>query len=185
MERMLEWAVGYAQGVLAERFSKRWEHSLGALRTAKRIAPILGENAELLAVAAVLHDVGYAPEAVDTGQHMIDGGRFLRAQGIDDRICAIVAHHTSSPWEAQELGLSDALVEFRVKQPELIDAITYCDLSSSPTGSPVKPEARISEVLDRYGEDHIVHRAVSAARPYLLEACDRIEERLRSLAPLG
>lgn len=179
---MLEWAIEYAQGVLAERLPRRWEHSLGVLREARRIAPILGRDAELLAAAAVLHDVGYAPEAVDTGQHMIDGGRFLRAQGIDNRICVIVAHHTSSPWEARELGLSDALAEFEVEQPDLIDAITYCDLSSSPTGSPVQPEVRLTEVLDRYGEDHVVYRAVSAARPYLLEACVRIEGRLKSLA---
>ena len=175
---MLDWAFRFAQEILADRLPERWDHSLGVLREAKRIAPILGNDAELLAAAAVLHDVGYAPEAIDTGQHMIDGGRFLRRHGADDRLCVIVAHHASSAWEAQELGLEAALREFEVTNSWLIDAIDYCDLSSSPTGFPVKPEQRLAEVLERYGEDHVVYRAVSAARPSLLSACRRIESEL-------
>jgi putative nucleotidyltransferase with HDIG domain len=73
---MLEWATNMAESLLAERLPRRWAHSLGVLRVAQRIAPALGDDAELLAAAAVLHDVGYAPEAVDTHQHMIDGGSF-------------------------------------------------------------------------------------------------------------
>lgn len=175
---MLEWATEFAQNLLAERLPKRWEHSLGVLRVAKTIAPILGDDADLLASAAVLHDVGYAPEAADTGQHMIDGGLFLRSRSVDDRICVIVAHHTSSPWEAEQLGLCGVLREFEVRRPELVDAITYCDLSSSPTGAPVRPADRLSEVLERYGEEHVVFRAVSAARPHLLAACERIEQKM-------
>jgi putative nucleotidyltransferase with HDIG domain len=167
-----------AESLLAERLPKRWAHSLGVLRAAQRIAPALGANAELLAAAAVLHDVGYAPEAIDTHQHMIDGGRYLRSKGVDDRICVIVAHHTSSPWEARELGLADALAEFAVTQPQLVDAITYCDLSSSPNGLDVDPATRLDEVLSRYGEGHVVYRAVSAARPHLLAMCARVETRL-------
>lgn len=175
---MLERASAMAESLLAERLPKRWAHSLGVLRAAQRIAPALGADAELLAATAVLHDVGYAPEAIDTHQHMIDGGRFLRSKGVDDRICVVVAHHTSSPWEARELGLSDALAEFAVTQPELIDAITYCDLSSGPDGLDVDPASRLDEVLSRYGEGHVVYRAVSSARPHLLAMCARVEARL-------
>jgi putative nucleotidyltransferase with HDIG domain len=175
---VLEWATSFAESVLAERLPRRWQHSLGVLRAAKRIAPALGDNAELLASAAILHDVGYAPEAIDTRQHMIDGGRFLRACNVDDRICVIVAHHTSSPWEARELGLDEALAEFVVTEPELIDAITYCDLSAGPSGVDVRPSDRLDEVLARYGEEHVVFRAVSAARPHLMDMCARVEVRL-------
>ena len=175
---MLEWASGMAESLLAERLPRRWAHSLGVLRVAQRIAPALGGDAELLAAAAVLHDVGYVPEAIDTHQHMIDGGRFLRSKGVDDRICVIVAHHTSSPWEASELGLISALSEFVVTQPELVDAITYCDLSAGPTGVEVDPVKRLDEVLARYGEGHVVYRAVTAARPHLLAMCARVEVRL-------
>lgn len=185
---MLEWATGFAESVLADRLPQRWQHSLGVLRVARRIAPGLGDRAELLAAAAILHDVGYAPEAIDTHQHMIDGGRFLRSRGVDDRICVTVAHHTSSPWEARELGLDGALGDFVVSEPELIDAITYCDLSAGPTGNDVHPSDRLDEVLARYGKDHVVFRAVSAARPHLMEMCARVESRVaaaQAAAQLG
>jgi putative nucleotidyltransferase with HDIG domain len=175
---VLEWATSFAESVLAERLPQRWQHSLGVLRVAERIAPALGDNADLLASAAILHDVGYAPKAIDTHQHMIDGGRFLRAHNVDERVCVIVAHHTSSPWEARELGLDTALAEFHVTEPDLIDAITYCDLSAGPTGADVRPADRLDEVLARYGEEHVVFRAVSAARPHLTDMCARVEARL-------
>jgi putative nucleotidyltransferase with HDIG domain len=175
---VLEWATEFARKLLEEPLPKRWSHSLGVLREAQRIAPALGGDDELLAAAAILHDVGYADAAIGTHQHMIDGGRFLRSQGVDDRICVIVAHHTSSPWEAHELGLDAALSEFVVDDPALIDAITYCDLSAGPTGDAVRPADRLAEVLERYGEGHVVYRAVSAARPHLLDACSRVEARL-------
>jgi putative nucleotidyltransferase with HDIG domain len=177
---VLEWATEFARNLLEEPLPRRWSHSLGVLRAAQRIAPALGDDAELLAAAAILHDVGYADVAIATHQHMIDGGRFLRSQGVDDRICVIVAHHTSSPWEAHELGLDAALAEFVVDDPALIDAITYCDLSAGPTGDVVRPADRLAEVLERYGEGHVVYRAVSAARSHLLEACMRVETRLAS-----
>lgn len=175
---MLEWATDFARQLLEEPLPNRWAHSLGVLRVAQRIAPALGDDADLLAAAAILHDVGYAESAVDTHQHMIDGGRFLRRQGIDGRICVIVAHHTSSPWEAHELGLDPALSEFVVDDPALIDAITYCDLSAGPTGADIRPADRLAEVLGRYGEGHVVYRAVSTARPHLLEACARVDAKL-------
>lgn len=181
---MIEQATAFAESVLADRLPRRWAHSLGVLREAERLAPILGSDAELLASAAVLHDVGYAPEAIDTGQHMIDGARFLRRHGFDERVCWIVAHHTSSPWEARELGLSAALEEFPVADPALVDAITYCDLCAGPDGAAVEPANRLAEVLERYGPDHVVFRAVSAARPHLLAMVGRVDERLRESAAM-
>jgi putative nucleotidyltransferase with HDIG domain len=175
---VIDQAVAFAESVLAERLPRRWAHSLGVLREAERLAPILGDDAELLAAAAILHDVGYAPEAVDTGQHMIDGARFLRTNGVDERICYIVAHHTSSPWEAAELGLSGALDEFPATNPLLVDAITYCDLCADPDGNRIDPSARLAEVLERYGPEHVVYHAVSAARPHLLDSVDRVSTKL-------
>jgi putative nucleotidyltransferase with HDIG domain len=176
---LIERATEFAGSILADRLPRRWAHSLGVLREAERLAPILGGDAELLACAAVLHDVGYAPEAIDTGQHMIDGARFLRRNGVDERVCWIVAHHTSSPWEAAELGLRSALDEFPSTDSRLIDAITYCDLCAGPDGNHIAPTDRLAEVLDRYGPDHVVFRAVTAARPHLLEMVDRVDDQLR------
>ncbi|MFH8891237.1 HD domain-containing protein [Streptomyces sp. NPDC054904] len=176
--KLAGWAYDLAEELLAESLPDRWAHSQRVYSQALTLVPALGVNAELLAAAAIAHDVGYARDAVDTGQHMIDGARYLRdVVGADPRLCSIVAFHTSSPWEAAELGLSDALGEFGPAEPELVDAITYCDLTSSPTGQLVDPARRLLEVLARYGPDHVVFRAVSAARPELLNRVERVLQR--------
>ncbi|MCB5177790.1 HD domain-containing protein [Streptomyces antimicrobicus] len=176
--QLVSWAYDLAESLLADDLPRRWAHSRRVYEQALTLAPALGADAELLAAAAIAHDVGYAEVAVDTGQHMIDGARYLRdVVGADPRLCSIVAFHTSSPWEASELGLADALAEFGPADTDLVDAITYCDLTSSPTGELVDPAHRLSEVLERYGPEHVVFRAVSAARPELLERVARVRER--------
>ncbi|MEV8322126.1 HD domain-containing protein [Kitasatospora sp. NPDC056731] len=166
-----------AELLLAE-IPLRWAHSRQVLEQAQLLAPVLGADGELVAVAAILHDVGYASPAVDTGQHMIDGARYLSRSGVDPTVCSLVAYHSSSEWEAAELGLSAELSAFRRPPSGLLDALTYCDLTSGPDGTVVDPVSRIDEVLRRYGTDHVVHRAVSAARPTLLTMVDRMEELL-------
>lgn len=175
---LTSWAYDLAEGLLADDLPKRWAHSQQVYREALALGPILGDDADLLAAAAIVHDVGYSNAAVSSGQHMIDGGRYLQKLDADPRLCTLVALHTSSPWEAAELGLSEALDSFMPVPGHLVDAITYCDLSSSPDGHPVQPEARLEEVLDRYGPGHVVFRAVSAARPDLIRMVERVRERL-------
>ncbi|MFI8400904.1 HD domain-containing protein [Streptomyces sp. NPDC085463] len=176
--QLAKWAHDLAESLLAKDLPRRWAHSQQVHAQALTLAPTLGADAELLAAAAIAHDIGYAERAVNTGQHMIDGALYLRdVVGADPRLCSIVAFHTSSLWEASELGLADALAEFGPAEPELVDAITYCDLTSSPVGDLVDPAHRLAEVLERYGPGHVVFRAVSAARPELLERVNRVRER--------
>lgn len=179
---LVPWAYDLAEALLAESLPKRWAHSQQVYRQALSLAPILGDDADLLAAAAIAHDVGYAEAAVSTGQHMIDGGRYLQSVGADARLCTLVALHTSSPWEAAELGLSEALDAFEPVPSPLVDAITFCDLSSSPEGQPVDPALRLEEVLNRYGPGHVVFRAVSAARPELLRMVERVRDRMTDTA---
>ncbi|MFF3879187.1 HD domain-containing protein [Streptomyces sp. NPDC001978] len=176
--QLAKWAHDLAESLLADSLPRRWAHSQRVYSQALTLAPTLGEDAELLAAAAIAHDVGYAQAVADTGQHMIDGARYLRdVVGADPRLCSIVAFHTSSSWEASELGLDDALAEFDPAEPELVDAITYCDLTSSPIGDLVDPAERLSEVLERYGPEHVVFRAVSAAHPELMARVARVRRR--------
>ncbi|MFE2836929.1 HD domain-containing protein [Streptomyces mirabilis] len=179
---LAKWAHGLAESMLSDSLPQRWAHSKRVHSQALALAPTLGQDAELLAAAAIVHDIGYARDAVDTGQHMIDGARFLRdVVGADPRLCSIVAFHTSSSWEASELGLDDALTEFGPAEPELVDAITYCDLTSTPTGDLVDPAKRLSEVLERYGPGHVVFRAVSEARPELMARVARVRRRAEAV----
>jgi hypothetical protein len=175
---LTSWAYDIAEELLADSLPKRWAHSQQVYRQAQNLGPILGDDYDLLMAAAIAHDVGYAEAARSTGQHMIDGGRYLQGIGADPRLCTLVALHTSSPWEATELGLSKALDDFTPVPQHLVDAITYCDLSSSPDGHPVEPAERLEEVLNRYGPDHVVFRAVSAARPDLLRMVQRVRTRI-------
>ncbi|MEU6454257.1 HD domain-containing protein [Streptomyces sp. NPDC047065] len=179
---LTSWAYDLAEGLLADDLPKRWAHSQQVYKQSLELAPILGEDADLLAAAAIVHDVGYADSAKSTGQHMIDGGRYLQGLGADPRLCTLVALHTSSPWEAKELHLTDALDDFAPVASHLVDAITYCDLRSGPDGQPVEPSDRLNEVLDRYGPDHVVFRAVSAARPELLRMVQRVRERYAAVS---
>ena len=95
---------------------------------------------DLIPVSAILHDVGYAPEAVNTRQHMLNGARYLAdVVGLDPLICSVVAHHSSSRRESAELGLSGELERFTPPPTLLGDAITYCDLRTTPDGGEVDP----------------------------------------------
>ncbi|MFF3071144.1 HD domain-containing protein [Kitasatospora sp. NPDC057904] len=173
----LSLAYQTAESLLAS-IPSRWAHSCRVLEQARLLAPVLGADADLVAVAAILHDVGYAASVVDTGQHMIDGARYLSHLGVDPMVCSLVAYHSSSEWEVAELALSAELAVFRRPPSELLDAITYCDVTSGPDGTVVEPVSRLDEVLRRYDADDVVHRAVSAARPAFLAMVDRVAKRL-------
>jgi hypothetical protein len=54
-----------------------------------------------------------------------------------------------------------------------LDALILADLAVSPTGSPVRPLARIAEILTRYPVSDPVHRAVTRSQDYLMECAAR------------
>jgi HD superfamily phosphodiesterase len=59
---------------------------------AKRAAKQLSLPDALVA-AARLHDIGYAPDLVETGIHPLNGARYqLRSAGIDGQIVSLVVY---------------------------------------------------------------------------------------------
>ncbi|MBP2189178.1 putative nucleotidyltransferase with HDIG domain [Nocardia goodfellowii] len=147
-------------------------------RTAVVLADRLGGDTELLAAAAVLHDVGYAPRLASTGFHPLDGARFLRDEHqIDQRVVRLVANHTCALLEAEERGLHEQLAtEFPAHDdPLLTDALIYCDMTTTPDGTPTTPGERIGEIVSRYGPDSVVGRFIRRAEPEILSATSRIE----------
>ncbi|MEW2566619.1 HD domain-containing protein [Streptomyces sp. NPDC047070] len=177
---LTEWAYSLSETMLSEPLPRRWAHSLGVAKRARSLSPILGADAELLEAAAVLHDVGYSPAIATTGFHPLDGARFLRDQeGADERVIRLVAHHSCALLEAEERGLRrDLEGEFELERPDLVDALVYCDMTTTPDGTPTTPAARLDEIVKRYGPDTIVGRFIQRASPEIYAASERVEHRL-------
>jgi HD domain len=148
------------------RFARR------ARWTAKQLS--LSED---LVAAAWLHDIGYAPELVETGFHPLDGARYLRRIGTDGQVVSLVAYHSCAKIEAEVRGLGGPLAsEFRPGDALLSDALLYCDMTTGPGGDYVRPADRLVEIRGRYGPDHEVTRFVEQAASEILTTAGRIED---------
>lgn len=178
---MAKWACAVAEAELREPIPRRWAHSQGVERRAAEAARILADDAELLTSAAVLHDVGYAPRLAVTGFHPLDGARFLRdVHDADERLVRLVANHSFALLEAEERGLREVLeAEFPLLDDQrLVDALVYCDMTTTPDGEVSSVDARLAEITARYGSDSVVGRFIRRAAPDILAAVGRIETAL-------
>ena len=179
MQTLAAWAQDLTRTLLADALPRRWSHVQGVATRARAIAPALGPDADLLEAAAWLHDIGYHPDLVDTGLHGLDGARYLRDRHhADPMLCRLVAHHSCAVIEADERGLADALArDFAPPPQELAEALTFCDMTTSPDGEHVHVERRLAEIHDRYGSGHLVSRSISRATPLILEAVNQVNDR--------
>ncbi|MFD5885540.1 HD domain-containing protein [Streptomyces sp. NPDC060334] len=176
---LTEWAYPLAESLLAGSLPRRWKHSLGVAERARAIAAILGPDAELLEAAAVLHDVGYSPDLAKTGFHPLDGARHLRSVGADERVVRLVAHHSCAWMEADARGLRDELEgEFPREREHLADALCFCDMNTTPDGTPTNPLDRINEITGRYGPDSLIGKFIRRAEPEILMCSVRVLTRL-------
>jgi hypothetical protein len=176
----VSWAQQLAGDLLAEALPRRWSHSQGVGGKAESIGRVLGGDADLLACAAWLHDIGYAPKLVDTGLHALDGARYLRdVEHADPRLCSLVAHHSCAHIEARNRGLGDELAaEFEPVGGLLTDALTYCDMTTTPVGESTDVDARLAEILSRYGPGDVVTESITEAAPHIKSSVQRIEQLL-------
>jgi hypothetical protein len=171
-----------ARSLLAEPLPRRWSHTQGVAATARRLEPILGQDAEMVEAAAWMHDIGYSPALVDTRMHALDGARYLRdVEHAEPLLCSLVGHHTGAIYEARERGLDAVLTsEFDCPPDNLAKALTYCDVTTSPDGENIDVGERLDEILARYEEGHPVNRTIRKARAYLLSSVKDIEALLMS-----
>ena len=96
-----------AEAMLTDDLPRRWSHVRAVAAKAAQISLVLSpEERPILLAAAWLHDVGYATEAVKSGLHALDGARWLRSRGLDERIVRLVANHSCALLEAAERGLA-------------------------------------------------------------------------------
>jgi len=165
--------------------SPRWRHVAGVASAAGTAVDGMGASeAELLIAVAWLHDVGYAAEVVDTGFHPLDGARYLRAAGAPERLCRLVANHSSARFEAEARGLATVLAEeFPPDRSPTADALTFADLTTDPRGARVTVEDRLDEILLRYPPGHPVHEATRRAVTDVVATVRRVEQRLATLQP--
>lgn len=176
METSSTWAERLARTLLERPLPRRWAHVQGVAARARGLAPTLGADADLLEAAAWLHDIGYLPDLAATGMHGLDGARYLRdVQHADPVLCRLVAHHSCAVIEAEERGLAGLLCgEFAPAPQPLADALTFCDMTTSPDGERVQVTSRLAEIHHRYGSGHLVSRSMRRATPLILEAVGRV-----------
>ncbi len=172
-----EWAAGEAERLLSP-LGDRWKHVRAVGERARGIGAILDqEDRTYLVAAAYLHDIGYAPDLQWTGLHQLDGARYVQSFGAE-RLACLIAHHSEARFEIRLRGFGNELAAYKREESWVSDALTYCDLTTSPTGQRMTFEDRIAEVEQRYGEGEIVD-ALRQATPYLVGAIARTKDRLR------
>ncbi len=146
-----DWAAEPARKLLEVPLPRRWAHVQGVAAQARSVAPIPGDDADLLEAAAWLRDTGYSPDLAATGFHPLNGARYLRdVEHAGLTLCQLVANHSCAILEAEERGLADALAnEFPTPDGKLNDALAYCDMTTTPTGGVVCVHDRLSEIVER------------------------------------
>jgi HD domain len=160
--RLTSWAASNSERFLSP-LGNRWFHVQQVARQAHHVAKAVPpEDRDLLIAAAYLHDVGYAPQLSVTGFHPLDGARWIRDHGPGGRLACLVAHHSCAIYEARVRGLT----------------LVFCDMTTGPTGKVLSFDERIEEILDRYGPEHEVSRALAMSRASLAACHKRALARL-------
>jgi putative nucleotidyltransferase with HDIG domain len=182
---LADWAEDTARTFLEAPLPRRWAHTLGVAAQARSLAPILGRDSDLLTAAALLHDIGYAPDLVDTGFHPLDGARYLSDTAqASEMLCRLVAHHSCAQVEAVERGLAVQLsLEFEPARGDLTDALIYCDMTTGPDGQRMPIEQRLADIRARYGLADPVSRALAHSTPLLTDAVTRVTRKLAECTP--
>ncbi len=176
-------APAVARDLLAD-VGTRLAHSRAVATQADRACQLLEPPwATALVDAAWLHDIGYAPVLVDTEFHPLDGARWLRANHWPDAVCCLVAWHTRA---GQEARLRDVLPQLEAEFPPppapAQAALTWADLTSSPTGELCTAEDRVADILARYPTGSVVHQATTMNLSDLFDAARQVETRLARTA---
>ncbi|MEU0155898.1 HD domain-containing protein [Micromonospora fulviviridis] len=180
MAALVDTAREVARHLLETPLPRRWSHVQAVAAKADRISEAVpSEDREVLVASAWLHDVGYSPGLVDTGFHSLDGGRWLRREGFNERIAALVAHHSCAWLEADERGLGAVLAaEFPREKTAVTDALCCADMTTGPDGQDFEVLDRLAEIRSRYGPEHLVTHFIDRAEPEMVAAVQRTQRRL-------
>lgn len=174
-------ADALATALLEAKLPRRLQHVRATGRRASVLGHMTTDERQLLAVVGTLHDIGYAPDLVDTRFHPIDGARFLRADGWDETIVNLVAHHSCAVVEAERRGLLAELNgEFPRNDALPHDEVCFCDMTTGPAGELMTVEERLADIRQRYGPGSIVGDAIDQAEAELVATVHRVQARIES-----
>jgi hypothetical protein len=166
---IIAWAAKHASSLISP-LGDRWLHTKGVVERAQQVGEAFDEaNCELLVAAAYLHDIGYAPELQVTGFHPLDGAYYLLSNN-QERLASLVAYHSEAQFEARLRGLAAELNTIPHEHSAIADALTYCDMTTGPSGLYISFEERLEDIFQRYDEGHIVGQAILQAVPSLTHA---------------
>jgi Cof subfamily protein (haloacid dehalogenase superfamily) len=166
---------------------RRLAHVLGVVQTARELGPQFRREPEFasdLVRAALFHDIAYASELRVTGFHPLDAAIFLAHHRAASDVVSAVLFHTGAEGEAVAHPHA-APVYASLKAPEsvLMDALTFCDLRTSPIGERITVPERIHEIAERYGPDHSVTKNILSQAPGFRRTCDRVLRGIAKAAP--
>jgi hypothetical protein len=177
-KNIVESAAKQAATLLAP-LGNRWLHVQGVVERACWVSRVFEEEDQLyLIAAAYLHDIGYAPSLNKTGFHPLDGANDVIQSFKDVRLASLVAHHSEAAFEARLRGYAPALHAFPREYSTVADALTFCDMTTSPEGKHISFEERIAEILFRYKEQDIVSQSIRQATPTLSLDIERTKQML-------
>lgn len=178
-EELLRDARDVARNLLRKERLERWLHTQGvAARAAELAITVQRQDRVVLIAAAWLHDIGYSPVIRDTGFHPLDGALYLLAKGWDERIVALVAHHSGARFVPVSRGFESLMAEFEFENSAVSDALTYADQTIGPNGKRMRVKDRIADAIKRHGPGSPNAQARIDREPYLLAVADRVERRL-------
>ncbi len=181
-DALLHDAREIAKRLLRKQRPERWLHTQGvSARAAGLAGTVRKTDRAVLIAAAWLHDIGYSPDIRDTGFHPLDGGLYLRAEGWDERIAALVAHHSGARFVPVARGFGPLMADFEFEDTEVSDALTYADQTVGRHGKRMTVQDRIAEAIARHGPDSPNAQARIDREPYILAVADRVERRLAAL----
>ena len=175
---LVHWAVDTASSLLAP-LGNRWLHVEGVAERARWVGKTFhDDDRSCLIAAAYMHDIGYAPALKKTGFHPLDGATYVMQFFSNERLASLVAHHSEAAFEAQLRGYAQYLHSFPREYSGVADALTYCDMTTSPEGIHISFEERIAEILCRYKEKDIVAQSILQATPALSLDVERTKQML-------
>lgn len=154
------------------RDERRLLHIHGVVNEAQAIGRHFPEVKDKLLEVAYLHDIGYSSKLVKTGFHPVDSAIFSLSLLSNEQVIKAVLFHSGAQGEASLVNeqLTHLYQQFSsiltMEDEQLINLITYCDIQTSPVGTPLSMEYRISEILSRYDEQHVVHKNIKSMESY-------------------